>query len=78
MAALSAVSLILVIIPKFYGYVLTNMMLFTCAREEDKRRKFALRAYTFNEFRVHAMNVEYVDYERHKTDLIWGLMKFIL
>jgi hypothetical protein len=59
-----------------YGYVLMAMMLFTCAREEDKRRKFAARAYTFNEFRMLALNVEYVEYEKHKNDLIWGSMKF--
>lgn len=64
LAGLSALSILLIIMPKIYGYTLMIMMMFTCAREEDKRRKFALRAYTFNEFRVHAMNIDYVEYER--------------
>lgn len=62
LGGLSIASLVVILIPKLYGYALMLMMMFTCAREEDSRRKFALRAYTFNEFRVHALNVDYVEY----------------
>jgi hypothetical protein len=76
LAAVSAISIVIIALPKFYAYALILMMICTCAREEDKRRKYALRAYTFNEFRVHALNIEYVEYERQKVNLSMGIMKF--
>ena len=78
LAAISAVSLLLMTIPKFYALACIFMMICTCARKEDQRRKYAMRAYTFDEFRVHALNVHYVYYEKRKLDIIFGAFKFAI
>lgn len=54
------------------------MMMFNCVREEDRRRKFTFRMLTFNEYRVQALNVEYIGYEKHKVDLLYGFLKFLI
>ena len=48
----SLISLILIIIPKLYSLVLTVLLLFGCISTEDRRRKYAYRTLTFDEFRI--------------------------
>lgn len=54
-AALSALSVVLIAIPKIYAMGLSLVMIFSCrgpAKEEDVRRKWAHRILTFNESRL--------------------------
>jgi hypothetical protein len=36
--------------------------MFNCVRDEDKKRKFVHRILIFNEYRMQAINVEYIGY----------------
>jgi hypothetical protein len=77
----SLLSNIAIFIPKLYAMGVNLMLMFGCtasAREEDSRRKYAHRVLIFNESRMQALNLEYVKYEREKTDLWMALFKFFL
>jgi hypothetical protein len=81
LAALSAICVIAIAIPKIYAMVLCLVMIFGCtapAREEDVRRKWAHRLLVFNESRLQAINVEYTRYQRDKVDLQMATLKFLL
>lgn len=79
LAALSAIGIILIALPKIYAMGLTLLMIFNCSgpgREEDVRRKWAHRILVYNESRMQALNVEYTRFQREKTDLLMASMKF--
>lgn len=65
---LSLFFFVLTILPKLYSYGLILKILDGKADSEDKRRKFAFRAFTFTEFRVQALNVDYILYEKMRTE----------
>jgi len=74
--ALSLTSFCFTILPKLYSYYLLLMVLFNGVAGEDKKKKFAFRAFIFTEFRVHALSVDYIAYEKHKTEFLMGTLKF--
>lgn len=74
----SLVSFGLTILPKLYAYSLIFMLLFTCVREEDRRRKLAFRALLLNDFRMHSANIEYVEYEKQKCLLKSSLFYLVI
>lgn len=58
----SIVSLALIIIPKLYATIMSLGILFGVIKEENKLRKHAYRILIYNEFRMQALNVEYVQH----------------
>jgi hypothetical protein len=46
-----------------------------CVREEDKRRKLTYRALMFSEFRLQALNLDYIEYNKRKSEFWFGLVK---
>jgi hypothetical protein len=72
------VSFGLTILPKLYAYSLIFMLLFTCVREEDRRRKLSFRALLLNDFRMHSANIEYVEYEKQKCLLKSSLFYLVI
>lgn len=64
-------------IPKLYAVIMTLVVMFGGVKTENKLRKHAFRILIFNEFRMQALNVEYVQHQKYKIDLLWGFMKFL-
>lgn len=50
----------LIMIPKLYAIIMTLVVMFGGVKTENKLRKHAFRILIFNEFRMQALNVEYV------------------
>lgn len=53
------------------------MIMFNGVREEDRKRKYVYRLLIFNEFRMQALNVDYVGYDKAKVDFLMGIFKFL-
>jgi len=73
----SLVFFILSMLPKLYSYYLLLWIIFT-RPTDDKRRKYTFKAFTFSEFRVQALNVDYIVYEKMKTECQMGSFKFFV
>lgn len=56
----SLISMGLIMIPKLYAIIMTLVVMFGGVKTENKLRKHAFRILIFNEFRMQALNVEYV------------------
>lgn len=52
------------------------ILIFPCIKDENKRRKHAFRSITINEYRVQAINVNFMRFEKRKIELLWSLWKF--
>lgn len=75
----SLCSLLVLCIFKLYAMGAMFAVLFNCCiREEDKRRKLTYRALMFSEFRMQAMNVDYIEYNKRKSEFWFGLIKGLL
>eukprot|EP00347_Sterkiella_histriomuscorum_P004768 403359184 len=75
--AASMVSIGILLIPKLYAFFTCIYVMFGGVKTENKLRKHAYRILIFNEFRIQALNVEYVQHQKYKIDLGWGFMKFL-
>lgn len=49
---ISVTSFVISALPKLYAYSLILLLMCTCIREEDRRRKLSYRALTLNDFRM--------------------------
>lgn len=58
----SLLSMIIIAIPKLYAMIMCLVIVFGGVKIENKLRKHAYRILIFNEFRVQALNVEYVSH----------------
>lgn len=58
----SLVSMGLIMIPKLYAWIMTLAIMFGGVKTENKLRKHSFRILIFNEFRMQALNVEYVQH----------------
>jgi uncharacterized paraquat-inducible protein A len=56
----SVVSMALIMVPKLYATIMALIIMFGGVKTENKIRKHAYRILIFNEFRMQALNVEYV------------------
>lgn len=63
---ISLTSLIITVLPKLYSYSLTILLIFSCIREEDRRRKMAYLSLLLNDFRMQALNIEYIYLNKQK------------
>ncbi len=59
---LSVASLALIMIPKLIANITALLIMFGVIKEENKKRKHAYRILIYNEFRMQALNVEYVNH----------------
>lgn len=41
------------------------------------RRKYTYRALLFSEFRLQALNIDYIEYAKRKTEFLFGLLKLL-
>jgi hypothetical protein len=90
--ALSMASFVLTMIPKVISFYIILKILCGCEKkynnnpvhgqsklssyDEDKRRKLIFRSFTFSEFRSQAVCVDYIWYEKHKTEFLMSAFKF--
>ena len=63
---------------KLYALIVTIAIFFNCIKSENRKRKYTYRALLFSEFRLQALNVEYLEYNKRKTEFIFGLLKLLL
>ena len=76
-AGISLASLAILIVFKLASFIMFIVLLFNCCvRVEDKRRKLTYRALVFSEFRIQALNVEYIEYQKRKFELWFTMAKF--
>lgn len=58
----SVICLVFIMIPKLVANILALLIMFGVIKEENKKRKHAYRILIYNEFRMQALNVEYVQH----------------
>lgn len=58
--AASMVSIGVLLIPKLYATIMSLVIMFGGVKTENKLRKHSYRILIYNEFRIQALNVEYV------------------
>lgn len=58
----SSVSLGLIMVPKLVANVIALLITLGVIKEENKKRKHAYRILIYNEYRMQALNVEYVNH----------------
>ena len=62
--AVSMASIALILIPKLIANIMALMIIFGGVKEENKRRRYTYKLLIYNEFRMQAMNVEYVNHQK--------------
>jgi hypothetical protein len=69
--------MIITVIPKMYALGMIFVLICPCIKNESERRKHVFRCITINEFRVQAVNVNFMKFEKRKIELLWAAWKFI-